>query len=216
MSYKLDTNSAKAADNIASSISTAGKYIGTITRAEYLTADSGARGLGVSFKTDDGATADYLDIYTHNGAGEPLPGAKVVNAIMACTALRDLSDGKIVCEKWSKQSNSREKFTVPGAPELMGKRIGFLLQEEYGTYNGKETHKMLIFGVFSADTEMTASEILERKTTPVRLSKMVEALHARSVRDNRKRQAGGSRQQPSSGGGRDDPFDDMDSDIPFN
>lgn len=216
MSYKLDTALAKSADNIASSINEAGKYVGTITRAEYLTAKSGARGMGLSFKTDSGATADYLDIYTHNGEGEALPGAKTVNAIMACTQLRELSDGSISCEKWDSASQQRQRVTVKGAPELMGKRIGLLLQEECGTYNGKETHKMLIFGVFSATSELTASEILEKKTTPTNLPKMLEALMARPVKDSRKKGAartqGGA--QSSSSGGADDPFGDMD-DIPF-
>lgn len=214
MSYKLDPSLAKAADNIASSINQAGKYVGTITRAEYLTAESGATGLGLSFKTDDGATADYLDIYTHNGKGEKLPGAKVVNAIMACTALRELSDGSIVCEKWNAKDKQRERVTVPGSPELMGKRVGLLLQEECGTYNGKETHKMLIFGVFSATSELTASEILDKKTSPERLPKMVEALMARPVRDNRKKGGGHSRSGADDMGhaGQDVPLDD---DIPF-
>lgn len=215
MSYKLDTNLAKAADNIASSINQAGKYIGTITRAEYLAADSGARGLGLSFKTDDGATADYLDIYTHNGKGEKLPGAKVVNAIMACTTLRELSDGSISCEKWDNKTKRRERVTVPGSPELMGKRVGLLLQEECGTYEGKETHKMLIFGVFSASSELTASEILDKKTTPEKLSKMVEALMARPVRDNRKKGLRPSQGGQSHSQDADDPFGDMD-DVPFN
>lgn len=215
MSYDLDTSEAKAADNITSGISEAGKYIGTITRAEYLVSDKGTRGLGLSFKSDSGQTADYLDIYTHQKDGTALSGSKTVNAIMACTQQRRLSDGKITCEKWDKQSRQRVAVTVPGAPELMGKKIGLLLQEEVGTYKGDETHKLLIFGVFSAASELTASEILEKKTTPERLSKMVEALMARPVRDNRKKGGGSSRSGSDDmwHAGQDIPFDD---DIPFN
>lgn len=144
--------------------------------------------------------------------------AKAVSvAMIACTALRELSDGSISCEKWSRSSGQREQVTVPGAPELMGKRIGLLLQEECGTYEGKETHKMLIFGVFSAASELTASEILDKKTTPAKLSKMVEALMARPVRDNRKKGASQGQGQTGrqSSGAADDPFGDMD-DVPFN
>lgn len=210
MSYELDQNAAKAADNINSSISQSGKYVGTITRAEYLKSDKGTKGLGLSFKTDTGQTADYLDIYTHKADGEPLMGNKTVQAVMACTMQRRLSDGKIQCEKWNKQERRRDLVTVNGAPELMGKRIGLLLQEEYSSHSetGAETRKLVIFGVFSAETEMTASEILERKTKPEKLARMVEALAARPVRDNRKR--GGSRNPPPGvSQDADDPFGDM-------
>ena len=187
MSYKLDTNAAKAADNIAASIRESGKYIGTITRAEALTSTKGTNGLGLSFKTVDGATADYLDIYTHKSSGEALMGAKTVNAMLACLRLRGIDEGRIKCEKWDKDAGKREVVEVPGYPDLMGKRIGLLLQKVLETRSdtGADVEKLGIFGVFSADTELTASEILDGKTNPERLSKMVEALDARPVRDNR-------------------------------
>jgi hypothetical protein len=215
MSYRLDTAAAKQADTIVSSIRETGKYIGVITRAEALLSDKGTKGLGLSIRTADGQTADYLDIYTHNANGEPLSGAKTVNAIMACLKLRELADGRIKCEKWDKAAGKRQQFDVEGYPDLMEKRLGFLLQKELGTNNrtGADTERMVVFGVFSADTELTASEILESKTNPERLSKMLDFLTARPVRDNREKSA---RRAPASSGdgvpaGR---FDDSEE-IPF-
>ena len=209
MSYEVDQNAALSADQINSGIREPGKYKGVITRAEALVSGEGTKGLGISFKADGGATADYLDIYTHKADGTALMGAKTVSAIMACTRQSKLADGTIQCEKWNKQTKKRDQVTVKGYPALMGKRIGFLLQKEYGTHNttGAETEKMVIFGVFSADTEMTASEILDKKTSPEQLSKMVDALAARPVRDNRKNGGPTRSAAPSSvSSGHDDPF----------
>ena len=213
MDLTLNTNSAKAADNIASGINEAGKYIGTITRAESLKSTRGTEGLGLSFKTEAGQTADYLDIYTRKADGTELMGAKAVNAILACLKLRSAKLGTIQCDKWDSETKQRVKVTVQGYPDLMGKRIGLLLQKELGTHNdtGKDTEKMVIFGVFSADTELTASEILDGKMNPERLPNMLQALMSRPVRDNRKRASGHAPAAAPAAGG----FADMDDDIPF-
>lgn len=218
MSYDLDTSSARSADNINASIRESGKYIGTITRAEALLSEKGTRGLGLSFKAKDGASADYLDIYTHKANGEELMGVRTVNAILACLQMRGIKDGTIKCEKWDTTTKRRETVEVNGYPDLMGKEIGFLLQKTLETNNktDADVERLSIFAVFSAKTELVASEILDKKANPERLTKMVEALAARPVRDNRKR---GS-QSPAGRGGTERGttgagFDDMDDDIPF-
>lgn len=217
MTYELDTATAKQADNIASAIREAGKYVGTITRAEALHSQQGTKGLGLSFKTASGQSADYLDIYTHKANGEALQGLKTVNAILACLKLRKISEGTIRCDKWNSQDKKRESVEVNGYAELMGKQIGLLLQKELQSHSqtGADTEKMTIFGVFSASTELTATEILEGKTNPERLAKMAEALMARPVRDSRdkgsKPAASRSTAPASAGHG----FDNMDDDIPF-
>ena len=222
MSYTLDTKSAKSADNLVSSIRESGKYIGTLTRAEALLSPRGTKGLGLSFKAADGATADYLDLYTHNEAGEELPSLKVVHALLACLKLRNINDGAIRFEKWNSESKAREQVTAKGYPELMGKRIGFLFRKELQTNDktGADVNRLAIFGVFQADTELTASEVLDQKTKPERLPKMLEALFARPVVDRRKPTTGKTHHElkhghpapPASSGGA---FSDMDDDIPF-
>lgn len=219
MDLTLDPKTAKAADTVMAPITEAGKYIGTLTRAESLKSNSGTLGLGLSFRAESGQTADYLDIYTRKADGTELMGAKAVNAILACLRLRGAKEGVIEVEKWNKDAGQRVKMDVPGYPELMGKRIGLLLQQELSIdQNGKEQSRMVVFGVFSPDTELTASEILDGKTNPERLSKMVEALAARPVRDNRKGRGtkpAGSGAQRGSGASSGTGFDDMDDDIPF-
>lgn len=217
---KLDTKQATAADNLSAPINQAGKYVGTITRAERLQSDKGTKGLGLSFKADNGQTADYLDLYHTNNLNEPLVSAKAVNAIMACLKLTEAQEGPVSCEKWSKAKGSREKVTITGYPAMMGKRIGFLFRITKETdQNGKDRDRVEIFGVFNAETELTASEILARATKPEKLPRMLDALMARPVIDKRddKRDRRGA--APASNG-RDDPFGDMmpppaDDDCPF-
>ena len=185
---KLNSTLASAADNIVSGIKETGKYVGTITRAESLVSQSkGTQGLGLSFKADSGQTAEWLDIYHTKGDGEALSGLKTVNAIMACAKVREAEEGPIKIEQYDTASRQRKQVTVTGYPALMGKRIGLLLQKTLETDNkGNDRERVQIFGVFEPDTELTASEIMARITTPSRLGAMTEALMARPVRDNRK------------------------------
>jgi len=217
---KLNATLAQAADNIASGIKETGKYVGVITRAEKLVSkDKGTQGLGLSFKADNGQTADYLDIYHTKGDGEPLSGLKTVNAILCCTKTAEAADGPIKIEKWDSKAGARVPTTVPGYPALMGKRVGFLLQKTLEAGNdGKDRDRVQIFAVFNAETELTASEMYAKKTSPERLGNMLDALMARPVRDNRKT----TKTRPKSSGfddGGADRFDDMppagDDDAPF-
>lgn len=211
---KLDTKQAAAADNLSSPISEAGKYIGTITRAEALTATKGTKGLGLSFKADNGQTADYLDLYHTNQFNEPLSALKTVNAIMACLSLKEAAEGPVQVEKWNKDKGQRERITVTGYPQMMGKKIGFLLRKVLETTDkGKDREKIEIFGVFNADSELTASEILSCADKPEKLTKMLDALMSRPVVDKRK---GGSAHSTGDAAGPDR-FDGMpmDDDLPF-
>lgn len=218
---KLDTNQAAAADNITSQISEPGKYIGTITRAEKLVSkEKGTLGLGLSFKADNGQTADYLDLYHTKGTGETLTGLKTVNAVLCCAKLRQAEEGVVQVEKWDSVAGARRKMAVTGYPALMNKRIGLLLRKtlETDSKSGKDRERLEIFGVFDPDTEMTASEIISRATEPLKLSAMLDALIARGVidkRTNRQPARQPARQSQQSAGM--DRFDDvpMDDDIPF-
>jgi hypothetical protein len=209
---------AATADQVNSAIRESGKYIGTITRAEKLLSSANSKGLGLSFKADDGSTADYLDLYTTNANGDVLPSAKTVQAILGCLKLREAKDGKIECEKYDKDTKSRKKMVLDGYPDLMGKRIGFLLQKELSTNtkNGEDTDRVIVFGVFQADTELTVSEIVARKTTPETLPKMLEALMARPVRDSRKKRANAAQHgMPDQQYHEGTPATMDDFDIPF-
>jgi len=211
---ELNTEKARAADNRQLAITETGKYIGTITRAEKKVSKEGTKGLGLSFKADDGSTANYLDTWFAKANGEELFGLKTVNALMACLRMRKADEGQIECEKWDSDARQIVKETVPGYPAMMGQRIGFLLQECLETdQHGKDQKRIGIYGVFQADTELTASEVLDGKTTPEKLPKMLQALMANPVRDNRKNKGAPARTaQPAQAGSG---FNGMDDAIPF-
>ena len=210
MSLTLDTTEARKADSVSSVIRESGKYTGVITRAEKLISKNDVEGVGISFRSDDGSTANYLDLYTVKPDGEKLRGFGFVQAILCCTRTKQVDEGSISFEKWDKDQGAMVKASANGYPALMGKRIGFLLQKELATNNktGADVERLNIFGVFEADTELTTSEILDKKTQPEQLGKMVQALMAKPVRDTRSTQ----RSQASS---TYDPVDDLASDIPF-
>lgn len=199
----LDPKSASSADNIASNIRDTGKYIGVFTRAEKLLSRNGTQGVGLSFKSDDGQTADYLDLYTINAAGDDLPSLKTVNALMACLGLRNAEEGTVQFEKWNKAAGAREKVAAPGYPDLMNKKVGLLLQKEvYSDQNGDDRERVSIYGVFNASNELTASEIMARKTTPEKLPQILQALMARPVKDTRNKAS-----KPAASGGSELPDD---------
>lgn len=216
MSLTLNPNEARKADNFSSVIKESGKYVGTITRAEKLLSKNRVGGLGLSFKTDDGASANYLDVYTVKENGDKLRGDAIVQAILCCTKTKTAEDGNITFDRWDNDERRMVKATAPGYPVLMGKRIGLLLQRELGTNEntGKDTDRLNIVAVFEASTGLTASEILDSKTKAEKIDIIAKAIENNPVRDTRKRSAPAlTRQaatsQPAIADG------DFDDDIPF-
>lgn len=200
-SYNLDPKSAAAA-GAANYISETGKYVGTFTRAEIVTSKQGTEGVELSFTDQSGLRCDYLQLWTYNSKGDALPSLKVLNAIMACLRTRVLEPRQITVTKFDGSIVSTQGF-----PELMGKPIGVLLQrEEYVKGNGDTGYKFNVIAPFEAATELTAGEILTKKTAPEQLAKMVAVLKDRPMQAPK----AASRQtsSPSS-------FDNMDDDVPF-
>lgn len=210
---KFNKDIAKDADKVNSQITESGTYICTITRAEDLTSkDKGTKGLGLSIKDEHGATAPYLDVYYERADGEPLVGAKTVQAILGCLKLREAVPSQIQCEKWDKATKGMQKVTVPGFPDLMGKRIGFLFQKELQTNDktGDDVSRLNIISVFQPDTMLTVSEVLLSKTTPEILAKQQIYVANNPVKDKRKPLV----RAPMPNRAAEPMFDD-DSDLPF-
>jgi hypothetical protein len=214
MSLDLNANDARQADRMNSSIRESGKYIGVITRAEKLLSEKNTEGLGISFKTDDGATANYLDLYTVNAKGEKLPSMATVQAILCCTKTKSANEGNISFKAWDKVQKKEVDKTANGYPDLIGKRIGFLLQRELSD-NPKDSTKpndrVVVYGVFEADTGFTASEILDKATKAEKLDKMLTVLMAKEFNDRRTVKTSAPSTAPSGSTS----FDDFEDDIPF-
>jgi hypothetical protein len=211
MDYTLNAEAAKQADNLFSKIEEKGKYLGVLTRAEQIVSKKGSKGVDFSFKTDTGATADYLTIWTHNGDGKQLQGFNTLMAMMTCLRVKELKaeDGEV--EKYDRDEQKRIKAVAPIFKALMNKPIGLLVHmEEYEKTAGGTAWKPAISAPFDADG-FTASEILNKSKQPETLAKMVQALRDRPLKNGASKPAQTySSENPGEGMGID--FKD---DIPF-
>ncbi|MDA3876115.1 MAG: hypothetical protein PF483_03390 [Halothiobacillus sp.] len=177
MNYTLNTEAAKGADTMNGRIDETGKYIGVFTRAESVESNKGTVGIDLSFRSNDGLTADYLSLWTRNVDGKEIYGFKVLMAVMTCMKTKGLTSTPGSVEKYDQGQQKRVTVAADIYPELMDKPIGLLLQkEEYIKKDNTIGTKMNIVGAFDPSTEMTASEILDRKTKPELLERMVAGL----------------------------------------
>lgn len=208
--YTLNADSARSAGQSGNYLSETGKYKGVLTRAEAVTSKKGTDGVEFSFRADDKREAEYLTLWTHNPEGKELYGLKMLNAIMTCLSAREIKPTEATVEKWDGSKKVPTKATVFSG--LMGKPIGLLLQKcEYRKSDGSIGHKLEIFAPFKADTEQTASEILD-KVGASQLGRMVGVLADKPLMERAPRGASsaeGSRSAAPAGG------DFLDDDIPF-
>lgn len=219
--FALDQNAARMADNKSAFIDEAGKYIGTFTRAEYMEKqETGSTGIGFTFKSREGAEGQFYVNLSYQHGTKNDGGHQLLNALMACLSLRNVDAPKsIEVEKWDKEANQRVKATVPGFPELMNKEVGLLIQMEIEKKSEKGLPRPTIFAPFSAESEKTASEILDpKKPAAAKLEKMVQQVMNKPLVDRR---PAGSRNAPSGddyaayAGSAPRHDDDPFGDIPF-
>jgi hypothetical protein len=182
MNYNLDQNAAKQADNINARIEQKGRYLGMITRAESIKSEKGTQGVDLSFKSDNGESADYLTLWTHNKDGKQLMGFNMLMAIMTCLRVKSLNAEAGEIEKYIQETKKREKVSANLYKELMNKPITLLMyMEEYAKNAGGTAWKPVIFSVCDKDG-FTASEIFAKNTTANTVEKMVAALKDRPLK----------------------------------
>ena len=183
--YALDKTTSEAArksDAGIGSIKEIGKYIGEFTQAKDLTSkDKGTKGIEFQFKSQAGQKAN-LSIWIQSAEGERYQGFDALMAIMACMGLRNITPkvGNAIRYDYDTKEDVTEQASI--FPELC-KPIGVLLEtEDYTKKDGSTGTRMVLKNVFQAGTELTASEILDRKTQPEQLAKMVQGLRHRPLR----------------------------------
>lgn len=210
MNYTLDPNAAKQADNLQSRIDEKGCYLGTFTRAEPITSKKGSKGVDFSFRTNTGATADYLTIWTYNADGKQLSGYNLLMAIMTCLRVKSLQEQQGEVEKYDPDMKKRVSMQAPLFKELMGKEIGLLIHmEEYEKTAGGTAWKPAISAPFDANG-FTASEILNQAKEAAALNKMQAALRDRPLKPSDNSPAPTAANATTRG-----TFDDLGDDIPF-
>lgn len=214
--YTLNPEAARAGDVVGAFLTDSGKYVGRFTRAEKLVArDKGTHGIGFTFKAEDGRETRF-DVWTQKADGTALPGLNTVNAMMTCLQLRELKDSPQRVKKYDYDLQKDCEMTVPCFAALMNTDIGLLLRaEEYermdaGRPTGQTGWRMNVFAVFQARTELMATEILARKTTPDMLAMVLVALKDKPLR-KKAAPANGPAAQPSALAAAGFPDDD----VPF-
>jgi hypothetical protein len=206
--YNLDPTAARKADQTGNRISEIGKYVGVFTQAEDITAATGTKGVALRFESN-GQTAN-LSLYTTKANGDQIMGYQALMAIMTCLSLRGLTPKPGTVKYWDNDAKADATRQGQVFPDLCNKPIGLLLEtEDYPKNDGGVGTRMVIAGMFQAATELTASEILDKKTKPEQLAKMVARLHHRPARTAKGQPAASKPAAAGSG------FDDMDDDIPF-
>lgn len=218
--YALDTNAARHADTAGATIKELGKYVGEFIQAQDIKTKKGGRGVSFIFKSQSGQKAN-LAIYTTGANGDRYQGYDALMAIMTCMQLRGIkpAPGKVTRYDFDTKKEVVEDGTV--FPDLH-KPIGVLLEtEDYEKSDGSLGTRMVLKNVFQASTELTASEILDKKTQPVLLPKMVEGLRHRPLKGSRPAASAPSTDDgfggPPAGHPASSGFDGMDdgSDITF-
>lgn len=218
--YDLDVKAARSADTDSASIKEPGKYTGTITQAKALVSkNTGAKGIEFAFKAQNGQKAN-LSIYTMSASGEHYQGYNTLMSIMACMGLRTIKPvfGKATKYDFDSKKEVQEECEI--FLELC-KPIGVLLEsEDYLKQSGEVGTRMVLKHVFQASTELVASEILERKTLPEMLPKMVEGLRHRPLKTAAPKptyRQSSPQDGPPAGHPASAPsgFETMDDDIPF-
>lgn len=213
--FTLDQQAAKESNAGSKRIKESGKYIGKFKAAWYEQNDKGTESVHFLFESDEGQEAGPLALYTHNGKGEQLPSYKTFNAVLTCMKLRGVKAQKGQVELYDFDTKSIVKKTKELYPELAGKPIGLVLQqEEYEKSNGEHGERMIIVAPFEALTGKVAVEILNSQDAKA-LDGLMRWLEASPV----KRMHGGKATRQSNDSYADSrassPNQFEDDDIPF-
>lgn len=200
--YTLDATQARSADQRGSFINETGKYVGQFTRAEEIVSRSGTKGIGFTFKANDGRSSRF-DVYTSKEDGSVLKiGTGLVMALMTCLSLRQIDAKPAMIKKWDGAAGREVDASAPCFLDLMGKPVGALLErEEFAKSDGGIGSRMVLVAVFQAGTELMASEILDRKNQPAQLGKVVATLKDRPLKGGKAAPA-----RRTQGGGPDDGY----------
>jgi hypothetical protein len=183
--YNLDPQAARKADTTGNQIKEIGKYVGSFTQAVDIKTKKGGKGISFVFKSNSGQKAN-LAIYTQSAEGEKYQGFDQLMAIMTCMGLRNITPkpGTFTRYDFDTKADVTENGSI--FPELV-KPIGVLLEtEDYEKQDGGTGTRMVMKSVFQPSTELTASEVLDRKTVPEQLAKMVAGLRHRPLKGVKK------------------------------
>lgn len=186
--YTLNTQLAREADTQSNYLTETGKYIGRFTRAERLVSKKGTEGIGFTFENASKMSTKF-DLWLKNASGEGLPALKTLNAILVCLKIKNIQPVPGKVERYDFDTKEKKIVDAEVFPEFIKKPIGLLLQKtEYekmrdGALTGETGWRLELLMPFEAESELTASEILDRKTQPERLAAVIATLGDRPLKN---------------------------------
>ncbi len=205
--YALDTQAAKAA-NAGGRIDTTGKYNGTIKRCIMFTNQNGTDGVEFEFVDSTGAGAT-MTLWTRSQKSPKLSGYNVLMSMMVVCGIRNLSAQPRMVKKYDYAEKAEIDMQVTVAPEFDNKPITLLLQrEEYEKSNGDTGYRMNIYAALQQGTDLSADEILDRKTVAEQVHKLMGRLADKKAKPQQGGSAVPSQQQQSR-------HDELDDALPF-
>jgi hypothetical protein len=206
-SYAIDVQGAKKATE-GGRIEQTGKYIASIVRAEFVRSnEKKTEGIEFEIKTD-GKNDCSFTVWTRKADGTAIMGMDKISALMACAGARTLTPTEMQLEKYDYDQGARVLKDCTVAKELQGVKLGWLLEREpYLNKKGEERTRMQLYANFNADSELVASEIIDRKTIPEELGKLMQRLINKPVKAAKGSSAPTHQTTPSSL--------DLDDDLPF-
>lgn len=200
VSYAYDETNAAKADKAADTITEGGAYIGKFVRAEATKSEkTGTQGIVLAFEAPGSGNAEFT-LWTRKEDGTEVFGMAQVQAIMFLLGVKSLKSVKGKITKWEEvEGKGRQQVETEGNtfPDLCGKPIGIVLQKElYSKQGGKgDGSRMGLHGLFQPETKLMMSEIKERKTSPVKLERLLKGLKVKDTRKSDASEPG----QPSMG-----------------
>lgn len=193
--YQFDAGLASKADEAANRLTEGGAYIGRFKKAWAVEAQSGTEGIELGFDSPSGNTT--VTLYTRRSDGTAVFGANFVNAMMYLFGLKSLKSVPCKVERYDEDAKARVEVDGEGYPDLCERNIGIVLQKElYTKQGGGQGERLALIGVFQPETRLMVSELVDRKTKPEKLDRLLKGL---KVKDTRKAQAA-EPSQPSMGG----------------
>jgi len=211
--YTLNTQLAREADTQSNYLTETGKYIGRFTRAERLVSKKGTEGIGFTFENASKMSTKF-DLWLKNASGEDLPALKTLSAILVCLKLKDIKPAPGKVERYDFETKTKNIVDAEIFPGLLNKPIGLVFQKtEYekmrdGALTGETGWRLEPLVPFEAQSELTASEILDRKTQPERLPRVIASLADKPLKNK-------SAQKPATSQANTVNSENLDEDIPF-
>jgi hypothetical protein len=161
-------------------INSNGAFEGKFTKAKHITASTGAAGIEFEFETS--AESARFTLYTANKDGQPIYGAKQLQALMAVLKLRAITAKMATIEEYDYDLKTNVAGPAEIYPDLMNKPVGIVFQmEEYESQqDGTVKLRPNFFAPFDPATKKVAAEILDQSPA-TKLEKIVAGLKTKTL-----------------------------------